>query len=127
MATDLSNGRVEDGAEHRVKLDLSLDEARALKTWLLKPAADGTTALEDENIKAMLLRIRSALDFVDGVSKVRHELEQMGFSTDVLTDEQIATLGRRISEAPLRHGTGARQAGPSAEAEQKPAEPASTD
>lgn len=112
MTIDAANGRVDDPVEHRVKLDLSLDEARALTTWLLKPAADGTTALDDENVKAPLLRIRSALDFVDGVSKVRYELEQMGFSTDVLSDEQIATLGRRIAETPLRAGSRPTHASP---------------
>ena len=102
MSTDLTNGRAESAAEHRVQLDLSLDEARALKAWLLKPAGDGTTALDDQHVKPTLLRIGSALDYVDGISTVRHELEQFGFSTDGLTDEQIVALGRRIADAPLR-------------------------
>lgn len=104
MTDELANGRPDGPADHGVRLDLSLDEARALKAWLLKPAGDGTTALEDEHLKPTLLKIGSTLDYVDGVSTVRHELEQAGFSTTGLTDEEIAALGRRISEARLRPG-----------------------
>ena len=106
MTTDLAGDRPQEAMEHAVRLDLSVEQARALKAWLLKPAGDGTTALDDEDIKPTLLRIGSALDYFDGVSTVRHELEQVGFSTDGLTDEQIAALGRRISGAPLRPGAG---------------------
>lgn len=106
MRIDGETGRPEEVAEQRVRLNLSLDEARALKAWLLKPASDGTAALDDEHIKPTLIRIGSALDYYDGVSTVRHELEQAGFATDGMSDEQIAALGRRISEAPLRPGVG---------------------
>ena len=107
MTTDLASDHPQQQEEeHTVRLELSLEQARALKAWLLKPAGDGTTALDDENIKPTLLKIGSALDYVDGVSTVRNELEQVGLSTDGLTDEQIAALGRRISGAPLRHAAG---------------------
>ena len=102
MTSDVGNGRPEAPAETSVRLDLSLDEARSLKAWLLKPTSDGTTALDDENIKPTLLKIGATLDYVDGVSTVRHELEQAGFSTDGLSDEQVAVLGRRIADARLR-------------------------
>ena len=107
MTTDVADARAEDSAEHTVHLELSLEEARALKAWLLKPASDGTTALDDENITPTLLRLGTTLDYFDGVSRVRRELEHAGFSTAELTDEQIAALGRRISEAPLRPGASA--------------------
>src|SRR5436305_481020 len=40
--------------EHTIELDLSLDEANALRAWLLKPAADGSTALDDSRVNASL-------------------------------------------------------------------------
>lgn len=83
-------------------LELSLDEARALNEWLLKPLADGNSPLDDAVLKPALLRLRETLDYADGVSKVREELEQAGLPSERLTDEQVADLGRRIADAPLR-------------------------
>jgi len=33
--------------ERTLTLDLALSEAEALRTWLMKPAKDGTTSLDD--------------------------------------------------------------------------------
>ena len=79
-----------------------MDEARALNEWLLRPLADGSSPLDDAVLKPALLRLREALDYADGVSKVRDELEQAGLPSERLSDEQVADLGRRIADAPLR-------------------------
>ena len=103
MDSEQTNGHLEVvQEEHGIVLDLSLAEARALKGWLLKPAGDGSSALEDETLKPTLVKLGSALDYIDGVTTVRHELEQAGFPTEGMSDEQVAALGRKISEAPLR-------------------------
>ena len=36
------------------------------------------------------------------MTQVRDELEEAGFETDDLSDEQIADLGRRIADTPIR-------------------------
>jgi hypothetical protein len=88
--------------DHRITLDLSVEEAQALKGWLLQTGSDGTTALDDEYVKPTLVQLDSALNYVEGVSTVRRELEAAGFQTETMSDDDVADLGRRISEAPLR-------------------------
>jgi hypothetical protein len=89
-----------------VTLELTLAEGEAMKSWLLKPAADGSAAIDDENAKSVMVKLGAQLDFIEGVSRVREELEQAGFATDNLSDEQVADLGRRIAESPIRHYAG---------------------
>jgi mono/diheme cytochrome c family protein len=84
-----------------VGVELSVAEAEALRAWLMKPAADGTTALDDSLVKAATGKLSTALDKVQAVVTVRRELEEAGFQTDGLTDEQIAALGSRISQTAL--------------------------
>jgi hypothetical protein len=88
--------------DHRIMLDLSVEEAHALKGWLLQAGSDGTSALDDEHVKPTLVQLDSALNYVEGVSTVRRELEAAGFPTEAMSDDEVADLGRRISEAPLR-------------------------
>ena len=38
-------------------LELSLDEGEALKAWLLKPAADGSAAIDDEHAKSVMVKL----------------------------------------------------------------------
>jgi hypothetical protein len=104
MTTELANGRPESVTEHGITLELSFPEAQALKAWLLKPAGDGGAALDHEHVKPTLLKLGAALDYVEGVAAVRHELEQAGLAVERLSDEQVADLGRRIAETPLRRG-----------------------
>ena len=40
------------------------------------------------------------------MDQVRDELEQAGFDTEALSDEQIAELGRRIADTPIRRYSG---------------------
>jgi hypothetical protein len=85
--------------EHRITLDLALDEAEALRLWLLKPAADGSTALDVPLIDGTLTKLARAVDSIRSTLNVRHELEQAGLPVAHLTDDQVRELGRRVSEA----------------------------
>ena len=80
-------------------LELSLAEARALRSWLLKPLGDGSTALDDNLVKAATVRLGTELDFIEAVDSVREELEAAGFQTEDMSDQEIAELSRRISQA----------------------------
>lgn len=106
MSTDVSNGVPEIVAEHEIVLDLTLVEAEAVKNWLLKPSADGSAAIDDEHAKSVMVKLGAKLDFIQGVAKVRDELEQAGLPTDQMSDEQVADLGRRIAESGLRRFSG---------------------
>jgi hypothetical protein len=107
MSTDMSNGVSDVAAgEQEIALDLTLAEAEAVKTWLLKPSADGSAAIDDEYAKSVMVKLGAKLDFIQGVSKVREELEQAGLLTDQMSDEQVAELGRRIAESGLRRFSG---------------------
>jgi hypothetical protein len=83
-------------------LELSVAQAQALRTWLVKPAADGSSTMDDETLKPVLVKLAHELDYREGVAAVRQELEQAGLQTSTLSDEQVAVLGRRISETKLR-------------------------
>jgi hypothetical protein len=89
-------------AEHTIELDLSLDEANALRAWLLKPAADGSTALDDSLVNATLKKLAGAIDKIEAVGEIRRELEDAGFDTNGMDDDQMAELGRRIGHASSR-------------------------
>lgn len=85
-------------SEPAVSLELSLHEAEALRTQLLKPAADGTTSLDDPVLSALLANLGRAVDAVHAIANVRRELEQAGLAVAHLSDDQVRELGRRISE-----------------------------
>jgi hypothetical protein len=105
MSIEVTNG-LPEGVDHTVTLELTFAEAEAVKSWLLKPAADGSAAIDDENAKSAMVKLGAMLDYIEGVARVRDELEQAGFPTDNLSDEQVADLGRRIAESPIRRYTG---------------------
>jgi hypothetical protein len=105
MSIELTNG-LPEGLDATVTLELSLAEAEAVKSWLLKPAADGSAAIDDANANSAMVKLCAKLDFIEGVARVRSELEAAGFATDTLTDEQVADLGRRIAESPIRRYSG---------------------
>ena len=105
MSIEATNG-LPEGLDHTVTLELSLAEAEAVKSWLLKPAADGSAAIDDENAKSVMVKLSAKIDFIEGVARVREELEGAGFPTDTLSDEQVADLGRRIAESPIRRYSG---------------------
>jgi hypothetical protein len=105
MSIEVTNG-LPEGADNAVTLELSLAEAEAVKSWLLKPAADGSAAIDDEHAKSVMVKLGAKLDYIEGVARVRDELEQAGFPTEDLSDEQVADLGRRIAESPIRRYAG---------------------
>jgi hypothetical protein len=89
-------------AERGIVLELSIDEANALRAWLLKPAADGSTALDDALVNASLKKLSSQIDKIEAVGEVRRELEEAGFDTSDLDDNTVAELGRKIGQVSSR-------------------------
>ena len=89
------------GAHVAIKLALSVEEADALRQWLLKSTVDGATALDEPLVSASLKELSHSLDFIHTVVTVRDELAAAGFATDGLSDEQVADLAKRIREANL--------------------------
>ena len=100
--TDTTNGRPDATPGDSLTMELSVAQAQALRTWLLKPAADGSSTMDDEVLKPVITQLCHELDYREGVHAIRQELEQAGLATAQLSDEQVAVLGRKISEAKLR-------------------------
>jgi ketosteroid isomerase-like protein len=80
-------------------VDLTFEEAEALAKWLVKPAQDGSAAIDDSTVRPALMKLRAAVEREQAVRNVRRELEQAGIQTQHLTDQQVVQLGRRISAA----------------------------
>lgn len=92
--------RVTEAAhEHAVSLDLPLGEAEALRTWLMKPAQDGTTSLDEPLVSRALTKLALSIDTVLATVNVRRELQVAGLDVEHLTDEQVCDLGRRVAQA----------------------------
>lgn len=89
-------------ADSSITMQLSVAQAQALRGWLVKPAADGSSTMDDEVLKPVVDKLAHELDYREGVAAVRQELEHAGLQTAPLSDEQVAVLARRISEAKLR-------------------------
>lgn len=92
------------GAGNQITLTFTFEEADALNRWLLKPSQDGALAGDDAAVRPGLMKIRTAVEQAQAISAVRHELEQAGVPTQHLSDQQVAQLGRRISQAAPRLG-----------------------
>jgi hypothetical protein len=84
-------------SEPTIELEFALAEAEALRAWLLKPAADGATSLEDPLVSRVLSRLGLEVDGARSAVNVRRELVQAGISVDHLSDEKIRELGSRIA------------------------------
>lgn len=89
---------------NQITLTFSFDEADALNRWMLKPSQDGALAADDAAVRPALMKIRTAVEQAQAIATVRHELEQAGVPTQHLSDQQVAQLGRRISQAAPRLG-----------------------
>lgn len=85
--------------ESMIELVLTMSEAEALRAWLLKPAQDGSTSLEDPLVSRALAKLGQEVDAVLATVKVRRELEDAGVTVDHLSDEQMRGLARRVAEA----------------------------
>jgi ketosteroid isomerase-like protein len=92
------------GSGNQITLTFSFEEAEALNRWMLKPAQDGGLAGDDTSVRPGLMKIRTAVEHAQAIAAVRHELEQAGVPTQHLSDQQVAQLGRRISQAAPRLG-----------------------
>ena len=88
-------------ADSTLALELELQEAEALRAWLLKATAEGVTSLDDPLVNGALAKLGRAVDAVHATVNVRRELEQAGLEVAHLTDDQVRDLGRRVSEAAL--------------------------
>ena len=89
-------------SEEIVPLDLTLREANALRAWLLKPASDGSTALDDVMVGTAMKKLGAAIDRIEAVANIRRELEEAGFDTYGMGDDEVAELGRRIGQVSQR-------------------------
>lgn len=89
---------------NQITLTFTFEEADALNRWMLKPAQDGGLAGDDAGVRPGLMKIRTAVEHAQAIAAVRHELEQAGIPTQHLSDQQVAQLGRRISQAAPRLG-----------------------
>jgi hypothetical protein len=92
------------GSTTQITLTFSFEEAEALNRWLLKPSQEGGLAADDGSVRPGLMKIRTAVEHAQAIAAVRHELEQAGVPTQHLSDQQVAQLGRRISQAAPRLG-----------------------
>jgi hypothetical protein len=102
LTTDRALEQTSEGVgdvDHTLTLDLALSEAEALRTWLLKPAQDGTTSLDDPLVSRALTKLGTAIDTVLATVNVRRELQRAGLAIDHLSDEQVCDLGRRVAQA----------------------------
>ncbi|HEX3511425.1 MAG TPA: hypothetical protein VHT27_10045 [Solirubrobacteraceae bacterium] len=81
--------------------DLRFSEADALRAWLLKPAHDGSTSLDDPLVSRVLAELGRAVDAVRATWNVRSELSQAGLSVDHLSDDEVRELARRVADAAL--------------------------
>ena len=82
-----------------IQLDLELNVADALHQWLLKATSEGVAALDDPLVSEALKKLSRSLDYIHTVATVRDELEQAGFDTQGMSDDEVADLTRRIREA----------------------------
>jgi hypothetical protein len=86
-------------SEHTIGLELAIGEGEALRAWLLKPASDGSSALEDPAVSRVLTKLGHELDAALATMNVRRELEEAGIAADHLSDQQMRELARRLTAA----------------------------
>jgi ketosteroid isomerase-like protein len=90
-----------------ITLTFTLEEAEALNRWLLESSHNGGLAADDPGMRPVLVKVRSAVEHAQAIAAVRKELEQASIATQHLSDQQVAELGRRISQAAPRLGAAA--------------------
>jgi hypothetical protein len=98
-ATGQASGELD--TEHNITLELGLNEAQALRTWLMKPTKDGANSLEEPLVSRFLANLGRAVDGVQAAVNVRRELEQAGLTVAHLSDDQVRELGRKVTEAAM--------------------------
>jgi nucleoside-triphosphatase THEP1 len=53
-------------------------------------------------VNASLKKLAGAIDKIEAVGEIRRELEEAGFETAGMADDQVAELGRKIGYASSR-------------------------
>jgi hypothetical protein len=100
MSTDHLTDHVDGlGSEPKVILDFGLQEADALRGWLLRASVDGVSSVDTPVVSGALAKLGRAVDTVQASMNVRHEFEQVGLNIGHWSDEQVLELARRVSEA----------------------------
>jgi hypothetical protein len=79
-------------------IELALPEAEALYEWLMKPAHDGSTALDDPLVSKALGKMREATGSVRTALNLRRELNDAGLPAEHLSDEQLRDLAQRLAQ-----------------------------
>jgi len=97
--TEMHDNWVEGGHEPRVLLDLELQEAQALRQWLLETSVDGVSAIDTPVVNVALAKLARASDTAQATVNIRREFHQAGINIAHWSDEQVLELGRRIAEA----------------------------
>lgn len=98
-AVEIPPAATENVNEPTLTIDFPLSEAEALRAWLLKPAQDGTTSLDEPLVSRVLTKVGMAVDSVVATANVRRELLEAGLSVEHLSDEDVRELGRRVAQA----------------------------
>jgi hypothetical protein len=83
-------------------LELTLSEADALYGWLMKPASDGSTALDDPLVSRALAKMREASDTVRVAVNIRNDLHEAGLATDHLSDDEVRELAQKLAQTTAR-------------------------
>jgi hypothetical protein len=99
--TDQANDSRVDGNhyEPRVILDLDLQEAQALRAWLLETSVDGVTAIDTPVVNVAVAKLGRAADAAQATVNIRREFQQVGMNIAHWSDDQVLELGIRIAEA----------------------------
>jgi hypothetical protein len=87
-------------------IELSLSEADALYGWLMKPAQDGSTALDDPLVSRALAKVREASDSVRAAVNIRNDLRDAGLATDHLSDDELRELAQKLTQSSTRGPVG---------------------
>ena|SRR5947209_15074438 len=90
---------VDAEAKPSITVQMNLQEAEALRAWLLKAQVDGKPSLEAPLVSGVLARLGRTVDDVLAVKNIRRALEQAGIPAADLPDIKVLELGRRISQA----------------------------
>ncbi len=85
-------------ADPTLAIELALSESEALYDWLLKPANDGSTALDDPLVSKALAKMRAATGSVRTALNLRRELREAGLEAEHLSDEQLRDLAQRLAQ-----------------------------
>jgi hypothetical protein len=94
--TDVAAPNGADGIDPFLWVELSLSETDAVYGWLMKPAQDGLTALDDPLVSRALTKMRQASDSVRQAVNIRSELHEAGLETEHLSDDELRELAQRL-------------------------------